>query len=185
MKPEFSRAVFLDRDGVINEETDHVKSVHDLKMIPHTAEAVRDMHAKGYRVIVVTNQGAVAKGLTTLRDVHEVHDAVQAELAKAGAKIDAFYFCPHHPQGSVKEYAVACDCRKPKTGMLARAASDWNIDLAKSFLVGDKTSDILAGKQAGVATILVKTGYAGRDGQHDVTPDFIADDLMAATKYIS
>lgn len=184
MSKAISRAVFLDRDGTINEEVDHLHDVRDLRILPGVAEAVQILNKRGYRVIVITNQSVVAKGIATTRTVADIHGAIKTHLAKSGAMIDAFYFCPHHPEGSVEEYAIACDCRKPKTGMITRAADDFNIDLAKSFLVGDTTGDILTGNRAGVKTVLVKTGYAGRDGLHDAIPDFVADDLMAATEYI-
>jgi histidinol-phosphate phosphatase family protein len=179
-----SRAVFLDRDGVINEEGVRSNSALNLRIFPGAANAIKRLNETGYRVVVVTNQAAVARGLTTADAVHKTHKEMKTMLAKEGATIDGFYFCPHHPEGTVKEYAIACGCRKPGTGMIASAAKDFDIDLAKSFLVGDKTGDILAGKRAGLTTILVRTGYGGADGLFDVTPDFVANNLSGAADYI-
>lgn len=179
------RAVFLDRDGVINEEVGHLHNVADLRILPGAAEAIKTLNEKGYSVIVVANQAAVAKGIATIEDVEAIHREMKVRLAKEGASLDGIYYCPHHPNGIIAEYARACDCRKPEIGMVEKAMGDLQIEREGSFLVGDKTSDILAGARAGLKTILVKTGYAGRDGCHEATPDFVADDLLAATSYIS
>jgi mannose-1-phosphate guanylyltransferase/phosphomannomutase len=180
-----AKAVFLDRDGVINEDMRAGSDPADLKYFPGVAEAIKRLNEKQYRVIVITNQGWIAKGVTTHEAVRAVNAALQGRLREQGAVIDAVYYCPHHPEGTVKEYAIACDCRKPETGMIRRAIADFNIDPKGSFFVGDTTGDILAGKRAGLATILVKTGFGGADGRFEVTPDFVADDLMGAIKYIS
>jgi mannose-1-phosphate guanylyltransferase / phosphomannomutase len=178
------KAVFLDRDGVINEDVDHLHKVADLRILPGVGKAIRALNQQGYLVIVISNQAAVARGITTVREVEEVHDEMRMRLAQENARIDAFYYCPHHPDGSVEEYAVKCECRKPAIGMIDNALEDFDIDLAQSFLVGDKTGDILTGMRAGLKTILVRTGYAGRDGCHDATPDFVADDLLTAIDHI-
>lgn len=185
MKNILSRAVFLDRDGVINEDVGHLNSVADLRIISGVARAIRELNQKKYRVIVVTNQGALAKGITTHETIRAVNKEIEARLANEGATIDRVYYCPHHPDGTVAEYAKMCDCRKPGTGMIMEAAKEFNIDLANSFLIGDKTSDILAGKRAGLTTILVATGYGGSDNRYDVKPDFTADDLHDALTYLS
>jgi len=178
------KAVFLDRDGVINEEVDHLNNAANLRILPGVAPAIRALNEKNYRVIVISNQSAVAKGMATEGVVQEINAKIKASLAHDGAHIDAIYYCPHHPEGSVKEYAIVCDCRKPGVGMIQQAAKEHDIDLRGSFLIGDKTSDILAGKRTGLTTILVRTGYAGKDGAHKVIPDLVADDLVAAAARI-
>ncbi len=179
------KAVFLDRDGVISEDMWAGGDPSGLKFLPGIAEAVKRLNDKEYQVIVVTNQGWIAKGLATHESVRAVNAEMQRRMKEKGAVIGAVYYCPHHPDGTVKEYAVACDCRKPETGMIRRAIADFNIDPKQSFFVGDTTGDILAGKRAGLTTILVRTGEGGADGRFEATPDFVAEDLMGATKYIS
>ncbi len=179
------KAVFLDRDGVINEDMRGGSDPADLRFLPGTAEAIKQLNGKQYRVIVITNQGWIAKGVMTHEAVRATNASMQERLKKQGAVIDAVYYCPHHPDGTIKEYAITCDCRKPETGMIHRAIADFNIDPEGSFFVGDTTGDILAGKRAGLATILVKTGFGGADKRFEATPDFVADDLKDAVKYIS
>ncbi len=185
MKKNFlERAVFLDRDGVINKEIDHLSDVADFRLLPGVADAIKRIKSRGYRVIVISNQAAVAKGITTLKKVDIVHAAMLHRLSRKGAEIDAVLYCPHHPHGIVKQYAILCNCRKPEIGMIQDGARRYNIDVKKSFLVGDTTRDILTGHKAGMKTILVKTGYGGSDKKHDVVPDFIAKNLLDATKFI-
>lgn len=179
-----NKAVFLDRDGVINQDTDHLRNMADFRLLPGAAQALRVIKERGYLVIVVTNQAAVAKGMLSLDQLESMHEEIKQELARHGAEIDAIYYCPHHPDGIVPEYAIKCDCRKPGVGMIIKAIKEFDIDLSKSFLVGDKTGDILAGTRAGLTTILVRTGYGGQDGKFEASPDFTADDLKAALRYI-
>ncbi len=184
MKTAASKAVFLDRDGVINQDGRRPNDLRDLSILPGVDRAIKKLNERGYRVVVVTNQAAIAKGLTTPAEVDALHYEILARLAKVGASIDGFYYCPHHPEGTVPEYAGSCNCRKPEVGMIEMAAKNFDIDLTKSFLVGDKTGDILAGKNAGLKTILVQTGYGGSDGLFDVTPDLVAENLLGAVNYI-
>jgi len=182
------RAVFLDRDGVINEEVDQLCNVKDLKIYSFAAKAIKRMNDLGYLVIIITNQPMIAKGFMTEKDLDAIHKKLETELGKEGAKIDAIYYCPHHPEkgfpGEVKELKIKCNCRKPKIGLFLRAKKDFNIDLKKSFCIGDQTMDILAGKRAGCKTILVKTGYGGKDGKFNIRADFVATNLLDATKFI-
>ena len=180
-----NKAVFLDRDGVINEEVDHLNNVADLRILPGAASAIKKMNEAGYHVIVVSNQAAIAKGIMTPAGLSAIHDEMKKRLADEGARIDGIYYCPHHPDGTLEEYSFTCACRKPETGMIDQAAKDFDIEVGKSFMVGDTTGDILTGRRAGLKTILVKTGYAGKDNRYDVSPDFIAEDLSAATQYFS
>jgi len=176
--------VFLDCDGVIVEQIDHLNRAEDLELIGGAGEAIARLNAAGIPVIVVTNQAGIAKGYLTIADLKQIHARLRRELARHGAHLDALYYCPHHPQATVTEYLKDCPCRKPGTGMLARARDEHGIDPALSYLVGDSTSDILAGKRAGCRTILVETGFAGRDGLFEVKPDLIVADLPAAIETI-
>jgi len=181
------KAAFLDRDGVINDDVGHLDSVQGLRLLPSAAAAIRRLNEKGYCVIVVTNQGGVAKGFITPRALEEIHDEIRIRLAKDGAQIDAIYYCPHHPEGVIPEYTSVCGCRKPGTDMIARGAAEFDIDFADSFLVGDKSTDILAGKRMGLRTVLIQ-GSADRAAEErtpedEAAPDFIARDLAEAITY--
>ncbi len=161
-----------------------VISVGQLRMISGAASAIRDMNRLGCFVIVVTNQGAIAKGILTPAELERIHSALRARLKRSGAIVDAIYHCPHHEKGMVDPYVVACECRKPGTGMIRQAAKDFNIDMKNSFMVGDTTGDMLTGNRAGVRTVLVRTGYAGMDGLHPGKPDFIVKSLLHAVPII-
>lgn len=137
-------AAFLDRDGVLNFDRGYAHKPEDIEMIPGAAAAVRLLNEAGYYVIVVTNQSGVARGLYSEAAIERVHRHMQDILKAEGAHIDAFYYCPHHPEGSVKEFAIQCRCRKPGPGMLEQAALDWPIDLGRSFLIGDRDLDLAA-----------------------------------------
>jgi D,D-heptose 1,7-bisphosphate phosphatase len=180
-----TKAVFLDRDGVINEDVNYLSNMADFRLLPSVPEAIRELKSKGYLTIVITNQAAIAKGILTIKELEAMHVEIETELASRGAIIDAIYYCPHHPEGIIKKYAVSCNCRKPGIGMIEKAIEEFNIDPEISFLVGDKTGDILAGERAGLTTVLVRTGYGGRDGVYNIKPDFTASDLGVALEYIS
>ena len=156
------RAVFLDRDGTINVEKDYLHKIEDFEFIPGVPAAIKRLKAAGFLVIVVSNQSGVARGYFDEQAVNRLHRHIQAELAGYGTSIDAFYFCPHHPEQGVGAYKVACDCRKGAPGMLLRAAADHDIDLQQSFMIGDKLADIEAGAGAGCRNILVMTGYGAQ-----------------------
>ncbi len=154
-------AVFFDRDGVVNEECHYLFEPDKVVLTPGVAEAIRAVNDVGMLAIVVTNQSGVARGLYQLADVDAVHARIREMLAASpgSPKIDAFYCCPHHATAGQGEYLLDCDCRKPKPGMLLRAAREWNIDLAQSFLIGDMLTDLEAGAAAGCRTILVRSGH--------------------------
>jgi D-glycero-D-manno-heptose 1,7-bisphosphate phosphatase len=185
-------AVFLDRDGVINEEVGYLNNLDKLKVIPSAYEAIRLINESGMKAIVVSNQAGVAKGLFTEDFVRKTNDYLQTILSQQAAYINNFYYCPHHPTEGTEPYRQICDCRKPAPGMLLRAAQDLNIDLKKSYLVGDRFRDMEAAKKAEVKGILVKTGYGKEllqdDGPDKLTPeskpDFIAADILEAVKWI-
>ncbi len=177
-------AVFLDRDGTINRGTDRILSVSQLRLISGVAGAIREMNQLGCLVIVVTNQGAIAKGILTPAELEKIHGVLRKRLKRSGAIVDAIYHCPHHTEGTVDPYVVACECRKPGTGMIRQATKDFCIDMKSSFMVGDTTGDILTGNRAGVRTVLVRTGHAGEDGLHPGKPDFTVKSLCHAVPII-
>jgi histidinol-phosphate phosphatase family protein len=182
------KAVFIDRDGVLNEEVDIVYKPSQLKLIRGSAEAVKMLRESGYLVIAVTNQPVVARGMVTEDDIAVIHARLSGMLAKKGSKLDAIYYCPHHPDkgyhGENPKYKIECECRKPKPGMIMKAAADFCVEPRSSYMVGDSTRDILAGKNAGCETILVRTGFAGKDGKYKAKPDHVCDDLLSAAKLI-
>jgi len=151
-------AAFLDRDGVLNVDHGYVHRPESLALVPGAAEAVRLLNEAGRLVIVVTNQSGVARGLYGEDDVNRFNDELARRLAADGGRIDAFYHCPHHPEGTVARYAVRCDCRKPKPGLLQQAARDFVIDRAESFLIGDRDSDLEAATAFGIRGIRFDVG---------------------------
>jgi len=183
------RAFFLDRDGVITEDVIFQK-VDRLEILPNVVAAIKKLNSLGL-VIIVTNRPDIARGVLTENEVIALHEKMKAELETKGAKIDAIYYCPHHPEKDhpditpeLLKYRIECDCRKPKTGMLEQAAKDFNLDLKECFMIGDATKDIQTGINAGCKTILVKTGRAGTDNKFEATPDFIVADLNEAADLI-
>jgi D,D-heptose 1,7-bisphosphate phosphatase len=179
------RAVFLDRDGTINEEVGYLRNLEQLKLFPRSAEAIRRLNQRGIKVIVVTNQSGVARGYFGEDFVREVHGLLQEKLRTEEAYIDAFYYCPHHPTEGVGPYRQACACRKPEAGMLLQASRDLHINLSRSYMVGDMRKDVQAGRNAGTKGILVMTGYGtGEKADEDPHPDYVAPDLPAAVEWI-
>ena len=182
-------ALFLDRDGVLNVEKNGIHKAADLALMDGAGAAIRRANKAGLPAIAVTNQPDIAKGFMTLADLAGVHAALDTQLAGAGAYLDDLYFCPHHPEagheGEVAALKVACGCRKPEPGMLLAAARDHRLDLARSWLVGDRYADVAAAQAAGAKAVLVRTGHAGNDAaRHAVTPDHVAEDLAAAIDHI-
>lgn len=173
-------AVFLDRDGTLIEEVHYLAAPEQVRLIPGAVEAVRKLNNAGMLVVVVTNQAGVARGYFPESNVAEVHVYLSALLAQHGARIDAYYYCPHHPTEGVGRYRVDCDCRKPKPGLLITAARDLDIDLAQSWMIGDKLADAEAGTTAGCRAILVRTGH-GRELPNDVDA---VDDIAAAVERV-
>lgn len=174
------RAVFLDRDGVINEDRDdYVKTAAELVIFPHSAAAIRRLNDAGWPVLVISNQQGVAKGLISEDDLQAIGREIDRRVSSAGGKIDAFYYCRHLA-------ADECSCRKPQPGLILKAAKDHGIELAESFMVGDNERDIIAGKSAGCRTVLVLTGKLTRRDAENIPckPDFIADNLAQAAEYI-
>ncbi|MDR3348950.1 MAG: HAD-IIIA family hydrolase [Acidaminococcales bacterium] len=182
------RAVFIDRDGTLNEENGFITSPEQLRLIPGAAEAVRMLNRSPYLAICVTNQAVIARGDVSFEGLEAIHARLDVLLGQEGAYLDDLLFCPHHPDkgyaGEVPKYKIDCDCRKPKPGMLLEAARRYNIDLSRSYMIGDSTADIAAGQASGCKTIGVRTGMALTDGKNDVEPDLMCENLSDAVGQI-
>lgn len=178
----------LDRDGTVTEEVGYVNHLDRLRLLPATAAAVRLINQKGAQAVLVTNQAGVARGYFPEDLVIQVHQRLQELLAGEGAYLDAVYYCPHHPKEGPPEYRLDCDCRKPKVGMPLRAARDLGLDLSRSFVIGDKISDVVMAERLGATGILVLTGYGRGEyelhrRQWTVQPHYIAEDLLEAVQW--
>jgi mannose-1-phosphate guanylyltransferase / phosphomannomutase len=182
------RAIFLDRDGVLNKQVDQLSKAEDFVLYDFAADAVKKINETDFMAIVVSNQPMIAKGFMTEADEEEMNKKLEAELGRKGAKVDAIYYCPHHPEKGFKgerlELKTECDCRKPEPGFLLQAKEDFNINLDESYIIGDQTADIAAGKKVGCKTVLVETGYAGKDGKYSARPDFTAGNLLKAVNMV-
>ena len=178
------KAIFLDRDGVINKDHDYVCRIADFEFIPKAVEGLKKLQEVGYKLIIISNQSGIARDYYQEKDVKILHEYMLNELNKKSVQIDKIYYCPHHPSDGNGKYTTDCDCRKPKPGLIKKAVQEFNIDLKQSFFIGDKTADIQTGKNAGCATVLVKTGYGGRDKVYEVKPDFIFNNLFEAAEHI-
>ncbi|MBL7996625.1 D-glycero-beta-D-manno-heptose 1,7-bisphosphate 7-phosphatase [bacterium] len=181
-------AVFIDRDGTLNVEKDYVHKIEDFEFIPGAKEAIRLLNDNQIKVIVISNQSGIARGYYTPNDVHLLHDYIQRELRKEKAQIDAFFYCPHHPDGTVDEFRKICDCRKPAPGMLLQAEQKLNIDLQSSYVIGDNLSDIKLQEEVPVKTILVRTGHGNKALEElqkkKIRPDRIEENLLDAVNHI-
>jgi D-glycero-D-manno-heptose 1,7-bisphosphate phosphatase len=182
------RAIFIDRDGTLNEDIGYVSVPEQLILYPWAAEAVRVINRSGLKVIVITNQSGIARGMYSEETLSKIHSRMTQELARGGARIDAVYYCPHHPEIGDTHYRIACECRKPGTGMLDAASREHNIDLARSFVIGDKASDIELAQNARAGSALVMTGYGRETLAHPdrwpCKPTLIAENLMDAVRQI-
>jgi len=189
MSNKLRPAVFLDRDGTVNEQMGYINHISRFHLLPGAAQAIRMLNKKGIPVVVVSNQSGLARGYFPQELLDEVHEKMRELLAQEGALVDGLYYCPHHPEAKEERFRLDCDCRKPKTGMLLKAARELNIDLARSSLVGDRWSDIKCAHRAGCTSVLVLTGYGRGDYQYigpgqDIQPAFVAEDLAEAVKWI-
>lgn len=168
------KAIFLDRDGTINKYVGFLRDINDFELIDGVAEAIKEINKSGYLAVIITNQPVIARGEVTYEELNEIHNKMETLLGKQGAYLDAIYYCPHHPDsgfdGEVKELKFDCDCRKPKPGLLLKAAEELNIDLSKSWMIGDSKNDIMAGKNAGCKTALI--------GNEDYKQDITVDSLL-------
>ena len=181
-----NKTTFLDRDGVIIQEPPHyIYRPDQLHFIPGSIEAIKLLNENDFLVVIVTNQAGVAYGHYSENDVLVFHKLMKRKLEKKNAKIDAIYYCPHHPESKIEKYRVDCNCRKPKSGMLQKAEKDLNIDFKKSFMVGDKISDIEAGRSVGCKTVMVLTGHGREESKiKNIGYDFITNDLYHAIEHI-
>ena len=182
-------AVFLDRDGTLNDDHPFIARAADLHLLPGAGAALKRLREAGFLLIVVTNQPVIARGEATVAELADIHRKLEWELGKAGAFIDALYFCPHHPDagfaGERAELKIACDCRKPATGLVDAACRDFAIDRAASWMVGDSTRDVEMARRAGLASVLVRTGNGGEDGRYEVRPDHVVADIDVAGELIA
>jgi D-glycero-D-manno-heptose 1,7-bisphosphate phosphatase len=186
---EKKRAIFMDRDGTLSHEVGYINDLSRMRPYAFSAEAVQLINRSDWLAIVVTNQAGVARGYFTEELVKEVHQRMESILATGGAKLDDIFYCPHHPRAGEPPYRRNCECRKPKPGMLLKAAEKHNIDLFRSVMVGDKISDVEMAKANGMAGVLVLTGYGRgeltyQSDNWQVQPDFIAENLLEAVKWI-
>lgn len=165
-------AVFLDRDGVINEEKGYITKLGELNLFPYTFSCIRRIHELGYLAIVISNQGGIAKGIIDEDELTKINDFL---ISKVG--IDEVYYCPHHPKGIVSRYSKVCECRKPNTGLIEKAVKKYNINVKSSIMVGDRASDIEAGINMGMKTILLESGYGLSRMEYEINPDYLGEDL--------
>lgn len=173
-------AIFLDRDGVLTEERGFLHNADEMVVYDYSGSCVEKLHRSGFLAIVITNQSGVARGYFTEDELEKMN----IRLMEA-TRIDAVCYCPHHPDGKIERYRKVCDCRKPKTGLIDKACKEHEIDLSHSFFIGDRECDIRTGQNAGIKTILVRTGYGLDEEKRDLHPDFIVDDLRDAVEIIT
>jgi D-glycero-D-manno-heptose 1,7-bisphosphate phosphatase len=182
-----NRAVFLDRDGTIIEEVGYLDRIDRLRLFPETVDALRTLQRAGLRVIIATNQSGIAQGLFTEQFVRDLHDHLIERLARGGVRLDGIYYCPHHPEAKLAAYRATCDCRKPAPGLLQQAARDLDLDLGRSYMIGDRWRDLRAGQAIGTAGVLVRTGYGETEALQPPDgggADVVVDNLAAAASWI-
>lgn len=185
---EKRQAIFFDRDGTLIELVHYLRRVEQIRLLPGAVDAMRGARAAGFRVVVATNQSAVARGLLSETELTVVHQYLANQLFEFGVLVDRFYYCPHHPTEGQGEYLKECGCRKPKPGLLQLAARELGLDLTECGLIGDMLSDIEAGCQVGCRSVLVRTGYgeseATRLDSAEYRPDYIADGVAEAVQWL-
>ena len=182
-------AVFIDRDGTINEQMGYVNHISRFVLLPGSAEGIRLLNRHQYLAIIVSNQSGVARGYFPMELIERIHGHMQDLLAKKGANIDGIFFCPHYPRGVVPEYSMECDCRKPRTGLVQKACEEFDIDMKNSYVIGDRFSDIELAERSNLQGIMVKIGYGLGDIEYVLPrkpfkPLHIAQDLLHAVRWI-
>jgi D-glycero-D-manno-heptose 1,7-bisphosphate phosphatase len=182
-------AVFIDRDGTINEQLGYINHLSRFVILPGVSEAVRLLNKNNWWAIIVTNQGGLARGYYPMELVDEIHAFLKSSLKEQGAIIDGIFFCPHHPAGVVPEFSTDCDCRKPETGLVDKALEAFDIDMSNSYVVGDRHVDIELASRLNLKGVLVKTGYGQGELEYIIPekrlkPDHVAEDLLDAVKWI-
>ena len=186
------RAVFLDRDGTLIREVAYLSRLEEIEILEQASSAVTRINQAGVLAVVVTNQSGVARGLLSEERLQEIHRSIDRSFVQRGARLDAFYYCPHHPDRGSNHYRQRCGCRKPQPGLLLEAARELEIDLQASCMVGDRLVDVRAGRSAGCTSVLVKTGlgmqelarYQGLQDRSNTRPDFVAADLLEAVQWM-
>jgi len=183
------RALFIDRDGTISEEVGYINHPSRFRVFPYAAAAIRHLNENDWLAIVVTNQAGVARGYFTEEMVKTVHAEMTAELGRQGARLDAIYYCAHHPSVGAPPYRYDCDCRKPRPGLIKQAVEDFDVDLAASWMVGDRYSDVELARNAGVHSMFVLSGYGRGEWEHQrqnwiEQPDKVAENLLEAVRMI-
>jgi D-glycero-D-manno-heptose 1,7-bisphosphate phosphatase len=181
-------AVFIDRDGTLTDEVGYVNHPSRLRLLPRSAEAIRRLNAVGTPAVVVTNQAGLARGYFSEEILRAVNESLVEQLARAGARLDGIYVCPHHPTEGEPPYRARCECRKPKPGLLRRAAAELGLELTRSTMIGDKSSDLVPGREVGAAAVLVLTGYGRGEWEYrrdrfPLKPDHVAEDLLDAVEW--
>lgn len=183
-----SKAVFIDRDGCLIKELGYISKLKNILFYKNSIKALKLLKQNGYKIIVVTNQAGVAYGYFNENFVKKSHQYIKEILKKFNLKIDAFYYCPHHKNATIKKYKKNCKCRKPNTGMIIKARKRFNIDLKKSYTMGDKLTDVQLGHNAGIKGILVLTGFGTQQKnlikKEKINPDYIAKDFLYGVKWI-
>lgn len=182
-------AVFIDRDGTINEQMGYINHLSRFRLLPGVADAIRLLNKNNFLTIIVTNQSGVARGYFPIELLNEVHSFMIETLRRDDANIDAVFFCPHYPGGKVPEYSRECDCRKPGTGLIDQARASFDIDMSGSYLVGDHTTDLELAHRCSIEGIMVRTGYGTGEISHvlhqtPIKPCYIAEDLLDAVRWI-
>ena len=183
------KAVFLDRDGTLNEEVGYVNHIERFYLLPRVGRAIRLLNQQGWKAVVITNQSGVARGYFPESLVHQVHSKMEELLGKEGARLDGIYYCPHHPEIGSPPYRQKCRCRKPDTGLIEKASKELDLDPSGSYVVGDRGADMEFARRVGAKAILVLTGYGKGEweyfgGQWKVKPDYVAEDLLEAVQWI-
>ena len=181
-------AIFIDRDGTLVEEVDLLHRVEDLELLSFSASAIKKINNSAYLSFLITNQPVVARNLCDTSVIAQIHNKLETLLGREGAYLNDIYFCPHHPESGYPcenpDFKIDCNCRKPKTGMISKAVKEYNVDVESSWVIGDRTTDIQTGKNAGMKTILVRTGNAGQDRKFEVSPDYIFDNIEDSVDFI-
>ena len=184
-----SKAIFIDRDGTLNEDVGYISDPKEFRLFDFAPEAVRLINNSGFLVIVLTNQSGIARGFLTEEILGRLHDKMESELASRGARIDRIYFCPHHPEIGEPPYKVDCDCRKPKSGLILQAATEMDVNLKKSYVVGDRYRDMEMGQAVGATGVLVLTGFGREEALTPPAnrlqqPEHVAENLVEAVRWI-
>ena len=185
------KAIFLDRDGVINEDSGYITNIKDIKIINGVPQALKILNKEGFKLFVITNQPAIGRGLATEKEIENIHEFMNWQIIKTGGpKIDKFYYCPHHPNANLVKYRKVCECRKPSPGMILQALKEYDIDPKKSWMIGDRVTDIIPGKNAGCKTIQLRSQtsndiiVSGIPFDKNTKADYNTDTLLEAAKLI-